>query len=698
MKRLLIFFIIYISLINFSIAGNKVQIIGNKGKVELLSLSQNIRKWRFVKFGDFIDIKDRVRTGKDGEATINFRDYNFILMKKSLLVISSVPNSANNILRIDVKYGKLRIKSVTENSNKHYTIAINTRYSVVQLKGTDLVIETPISGKNNIYVFEGQVLVDNKNNPGNPVKMNANQMVSLDKNSVILKPQDIPDNIYKEYNIAPPEKPVEMKPAETPKPVVEKPKVEPKPQVAVNTNKKPEKKIKPKPKEKPKAKPKPKKPAPKPEKKEPWCKNPHLEFKFNMDMQYLNINNNGFMLIALMPELGYCKIGVGFYLPIIFSITTPNDFFYSKRWYNHNEWDFMSFSDSLHDLAIKIIYIRYGHKGDPLYARIGSLPSVTFGNGFIMNQYSNMLDFPTVRRIGLEFGYIYNHLVGIELFSSDITKNKLLAYRLKGFPLGWNKGAGFLQKLEIGQTFVIDKEAASSGENKVINWGFDLGLPLLATPILNLRYGIDWATYSVYSPISLGKQEWQGSGNWGFTTGFKGNLLMLLYKAEYRYLKDNYIPEYFDSFYEVSGMRDIKFASLIGMYSSTEKNTSNGYLVDIGFKIFGAGAIGANYQEYYYSDNSMDNKAQIYLTMKKGVVPLFYGTASYNKLHVVGLTGTNGLFGSLYNANTILTFDGGIKLISIMYIKVFYQKTFYYDSLGNLQSNVTYSLGMNLGF
>jgi len=144
----------------------------------------------------------------------------------------------------------------------------------------------------------------------------------------------------------------------------------------------------------------------------------------------LNVNNTGLMLLAFMPEFGYCKIGLGLYLPIIFPILTPNDFFYSKRWYNHNEWDFMGFSDSLHDLAIKIIYVRYGHKGDPLYARIGSLPSVTLGNGFIMNNYSNMLDFPTVRRIGLEFAYVYNHLAGIELFSSDITRNKLLAYRV----------------------------------------------------------------------------------------------------------------------------------------------------------------------------------------------------------------------------------------------------------------------------
>ncbi len=696
LKKIVIYTIMLSIFPLYLFSGNNIQIIGFTNKVELMQLSKRKRSWKLVNIGDILDKKDKLRTGQQGKALLNFRDYNFSLLNFSLLKVKSVPTDTRNRLILDVKYGKIRVKSVTESSNKNYEVVINTIYSTIKLKGTDVVVDAGIGQPNNIYVFEGDVIVNSKNNPGKPVTLKANQMLKIDANSSDIKPVDIPKEIYKEYNVKAPVPPAPVKP----EPKTE-PKKEPVPQVTAKTNKKEEKKVvqKPKPRKKPKPKKQAKKKKKKQEKKkEPWCKNPHFEFKFNMDFQYLNVNNTGLMLLAFMPEFGYCKIGLGLYLPIIFPILTPNDFFYSKRWYNHNEWDFMGFSDSLHDLAIKIIYVRYGHKGDPLYARIGSLPSVTLGNGFIMNNYSNMLDFPTVRRIGLEFAYVYNHLVGIELFSSDITKNKLLAYRLMGFPLGWNKSFGLLYKLEIGQTFVIDKEASGS-KNKVINWGFDLGLPLVSTPIFNLRYGMDWATYSVYAPDFFGKEEWKGSGNWGFTTGFRGNILIFLYRAEYRYLKDNYISEYFDSFYEVQGMREIKFLSLLNMYTSDSKDVLNGYFADIGLKILNAGAVGACYQEYYNKDNVMqNNKAELYLRVKKGVIPLFYGTASYDKINVVGLTGPRGLFGSLYSENTILTFDGGIKLISIMYIKLFYQKTFYYDSNGDLKSNVTYSLGMNLGF
>jgi len=663
--------LVFITLFSTNIFGNNI-IKVNKivGKAEVLLLSQNQRRWRVAEENLLLNVNDKIRTGKDGKIILNYKDYDFTLLPGSLLLIKSLPTTNNKILELNLKYGKLRSKSISSNKNKNYSVIIISPNSRIKLKGTDVVIESTVLGneESQIIVFDGKVEVSDLS--GKKIaELNKNQMLDIKRGSSNPVIHPIPDEKYNEYNI---EK------------TIIKPEKKKSPQIV----KKPE----PKPKKVSKKRPE------KPVKKEPWCKDKSLSLGLNMDIQYLNVNKEGYLLVAFIPDLGFCKIGLGLYLPIIFSIERPKEFFYSKKWYNHSDWNFMSFSDSLHDLIIKFIYVRYGKKGDPFYIRVGSLPDVTFGNGFIMNQYSNMIDFPTIRRVGVEVGFVYKNLAGIELFSSDISKNKLLGYRLHGYPLGWNKNTSIFKKLDIGQTLIMDKEACTS-KDKVINWGFDLSLPLLQLPILNLRYGMDWAKYSVYSPSLLGKDSWESSPGWGFTTGVRGNLLMIQYKAEYRYLKDNYIPEYFDSFYEVSGMRETKFLDLISnMYDSDSRSTLNGYFVNMGFKVFGAGEVGANFQEYYGKDASIQNKAQIYLTLDKGIIPLFYGTASYNKMNVVGVTGSRGLFGSLYSENTILTFDGGIKFLSFMYLKVYYQKTFYYDDNGNLQSNITYSVGMNFGF
>jgi hypothetical protein len=51
------------------------------------------------------------------------------------------------------------------------------------------------------------------------------------------------------------------------------------------------------------------------------------------------------------------------------------------------------------------MYIRYGFKGDPLYAKLGSIEDGTLGNGFIMNNYDNTHFLPGQRIFGLAFDW-----------------------------------------------------------------------------------------------------------------------------------------------------------------------------------------------------------------------------------------------------------------------------------------------------
>ena len=52
----------------------------------------------------------------------------------------------------------------------------------------------------------------------------------------------------------------------------------------------------------------------------------------------------------------------------------------------------------------KILYIKYGGENDLVWAKYGSLEGITFGYGGLLNNYSNMLEFPTVRKVGFNTG------------------------------------------------------------------------------------------------------------------------------------------------------------------------------------------------------------------------------------------------------------------------------------------------------
>ena len=65
----------------------------------------------------------------------------------------------------------------------------------------------------------------------------------------------------------------------------------------------------------------------------------------------------------------------------------------------------------------KILYIKYGQKTDPSWFKYGSLEDLTLGYGGLVNNYSNMMEFPTVRRVGVNGGFNIGPVSG-ELFLS----------------------------------------------------------------------------------------------------------------------------------------------------------------------------------------------------------------------------------------------------------------------------------------
>ena len=111
--------------------------------------------------------------------------------------------------------------------------------------------------------------------------------------------------------------------------------------------------------------------------------------------------------LALRPEINIGKVGIG--LDLVLYIDNEGNM-------RNDEWDIENDPGLLLD---KILYIRYGKKTDPAWIKYGSIEGLTLGYGGLMNNYSNMMEYPSVRRVGVNMGFNIGP-VGGELFLSNI--------------------------------------------------------------------------------------------------------------------------------------------------------------------------------------------------------------------------------------------------------------------------------------
>lgn len=134
--------------------------------------------------------------------------------------------------------------------------------------------------------------------------------------------------------------------------------------------------------------------------------------------------------IALRPDISIGKLGVG--LDLVFYMNQDGDILWDK-WKNAS------------DLADKIMYVRWGQPQDPLYIRVGTLENVVMGYGMFINNYSNMIEYPSNRKIGTHVGFTMGNL-GTELMWANVKELGLASLRTT-YSMG---------KLKFGVTAAVD--------------------------------------------------------------------------------------------------------------------------------------------------------------------------------------------------------------------------------------------------
>ena len=108
--------------------------------------------------------------------------------------------------------------------------------------------------------------------------------------------------------------------------------------------------------------------------------------------------------VALRPELSFGKLGIGF--DLVMYIDNQGNI-------REDEWDEAS------DIIDKFLFIRWGQKSDPFWFKWGSLNNITIGYGGLLAGYSNMMEFPSVRKVGINTGMSFGSFGG-ELFLSNM--------------------------------------------------------------------------------------------------------------------------------------------------------------------------------------------------------------------------------------------------------------------------------------
>jgi len=240
------------------------------------------------------------------------------------------------------------------------------------------------------------------------------------------------------------------------------------------------------------------------------------------------IDGEAYYTIGIAPDLSFGKLGFGLNIQLLYNAETGK--------IRTMDWD------SAADYARLIRYIRYGHKGDPFYSRIGALDRARVGHGYLMNFYRNQINYDE-RKIGLVADADLGAL-GFESLTNNLGRFEVLGARLYYRPL-WTSEIPVLKHIAIGASFVTDQDpdGRTATSDDVAAWGIDAEMPLIRSLGFNAMLYADHAQFVAY-----------GHGQAvGISAEFDGLFSMAKFGVafERRWMGREFIPNFFGPFYEV---------------------------------------------------------------------------------------------------------------------------------------------------
>ncbi len=365
---------------------------------------------------------------------------------------------------------------------------------------------------------------------------------------------------------------------------------------------------------------------------------PPFSFGMSAALGTETISGTNYETFGLLPDFGWGSLGIGIDLSFHFRFYEQpgGDFGIYPR--AEDWWDSsLSTRQNIDKYLARLAYVRWGHKGDPLYAQLGLLPSTTLGTGFIVGGYNNGALRPELNYIGLELdakgdliGLPYG---GFESFVGNISAFDVIGMRAYLTPFALtNPDNDFLKQIQFGVTAATDTNpyaevpyAPGQVSGQVLVAGADTLVPLVSGDL--------------FSAAATGDMAAQGS-HLGGEVGVGGKAIgFLTWGLQNRFLGEDFLPDYFDSGYEIN--RVAKFEIYKGISSQSVPATI-GWLASLGTTFFGdILTLGAALSGPWTSQDNLYAQPQLqsYATLKSGVLPFdvnaFYvknGLTTFNKL------------------------------------------------------------------
>ncbi|MGA2625067.1 MAG: hypothetical protein ABSF91_14505 [Bacteroidota bacterium] len=280
------------------------------------------------------------------------------------------------------------------------------------------------------------------------------------------------------------------------------------------------------------------------------------------------IDNQPFYAVHVRPEFTFSNIGLG--LDLLMEFDSQGHL---------RKADFQQFSDYVRVLR----YIRYNKETDPVYVKVGALDYVTVGHGSIINQYNNSPSFDA-RKSGLQFN-LNSDLGGIQTVYGNFAQRGVAGIRGFFRPLQLTSASDIpiISNIEVGATYATDFdkyariESFDSTGSPVTNGsmnivGADIGLPLVKNNFVKLVLYADYVKILDFGSGATAGIMFDGDAT---------DLLKLGIKLERRFNGDNYMPSYFNSFYELERVNTqaLESKSLALRYLTNNNNGLYGQLL-----------------------------------------------------------------------------------------------------------------------
>lgn len=426
------FIILFLIFNAFVFAEDIARVMKAKGGVFLKPLGSSTFNIS-VKPGQAISNGDAIHIGDKGFAVVIFLDDRSVVKIKSNTEFQFVESPSTRTLNIE--YGT--ILNNVQKEGREKTFRVETPVSVASVKGTEFACIVDPSGVDTFIGKSGQFDVFNQIS-GVTIPVGPGQKVISNSLGQLIpapaQPGDYPDDPEEEDAETTEEEVQEEEVEEEIKVEEEKPEeikieeIKPvKPEEKIEKEKKPEVKKPEKEAEIPDKEPKP--------------------YKMGLGIGSATIDGQIYNQLALRPELSFGKLGIGF--DIVVYIDSEGNF-------RKDEWDEAS------DFFDKILYVRWAQKTDPFWFKFGALSEVTLGYGGLISGYSNMMEFPSVRRVGLNTG-LNRGPIGTEIFLANVKDFK------RGGTLLGLRGTYKISKtfpLKIGLNYVTDLNQFSGLKDK----------------------------------------------------------------------------------------------------------------------------------------------------------------------------------------------------------------------------------------